>query len=727
MVRAKPQSQRAGKPSLQNFRKGPGDFDPNQSKVKRLTDWDQDDILEEEDEFFEGLDRVSLQPTSREARYENDLDIAEQVLDVDEGEDEDEVNFDDPEEDEDVDESRVKKQRKLKKNIDNSRKGRFGKLYPADVQSDSTDSDEGTVDEQTRASLKLDERGSEQEVDDDHKSSEDDESTWKSYHVFKSKSKKKKKSHEPAVLAEEAERSALELEEVKRLQIKARSKLIPADFLSYLDYASDDELQATTDNTQKSDQIAPLSASSLPKEFHSEPEAVAYLLKTKPECLALLNDFRRSLISLSEVQPKALSLDDPPGSNSGRNEYRRAVDVLNYHILSSYVSTTAFYMSLSLKTSATDPALLASVTKALINLRDTLNLMERAGLIGDVLTDEQRIILAGSDDSNGQFSSSELDQELRYLLNDQLESDIIIKTSRPEVARAKRRKSTEDSADLSSQDEESVSELKSKERGRKRRKKDSSDPQIEVEDPNVSLRNLPPRPSKLIKTPENLPEDHDFVEPTSLSAKEASDKENKKKTLRFYTAQIDAKGKRREKALLGAGLINGDTDLPYISKESQRREFLKQQDHTRSDMGDEFGQLDEQDQSQSFEEGGESNYYDTIKELKLAAKKAKQAQYDKQKLAERDALMAERDSGEQAGPREISRQILKNKGLTPKRAKENRNPRVKKRKRFDAAQKKIASQRPTFKPDQAGANRQLNGYQGEKSGVKVGVVKSRKL
>jgi U3 small nucleolar RNA-associated protein 3 len=77
--------------------------------------------------------------------------------------------------------------------------------------------------------------------------------------------------------------------------------------------------------------------------------------------------------------------------------------------------------------------------------------------------------------------------------------------------------------------------------------------------------------------------------------------------------------------------------------------------------------------------------------------------------------------GGDGGPRTITRAILKNRGLTPHRAKSVRNPRVKKRMKFDQAQKKIASQRPTFK---AGVD--ASRYAGEKTGISK-VVKSTRL
>jgi U3 small nucleolar RNA-associated protein 3 len=72
----------------------------------------------------------------------------------------------------------------------------------------------------------------------------------------------------------------------------------------------------------------------------------------------------------------------------------------------------------------------------------------------------------------------------------------------------------------------------------------------------------------------------------------------------------------------------------------------------------------------------------------------------------------------------VTRAILKNKGLTPKRAKAIRNPRVKKKLRFEEAKKKVSSKRAVFK----GGLASLPGgrYEGEKSGISQ-VVKSVRL
>lgn len=75
------------------------------------------------------------------------------------------------------------------------------------------------------------------------------------------------------------------------------------------------------------------------------------------------------------------------------------------------------------------------------------------------------------------------------------------------------------------------------------------------------------------------------------------------------------------------------------------------------------------------------------------------------------------------GQRGVTRAILANKGLTPRRSKSVRNPRVKKRLKFEKAKKKIASQKAVYK---GGLNETGGHYGGEKSGISK-VVKSVKF
>jgi U3 small nucleolar RNA-associated protein 3 len=75
-----------------------------------------------------------------------------------------------------------------------------------------------------------------------------------------------------------------------------------------------------------------------------------------------------------------------------------------------------------------------------------------------------------------------------------------------------------------------------------------------------------------------------------------------------------------------------------------------------------------------------------------------------------------------SGPRSLTRAILANKGLTPHRAKSVRNPRVKKRLKFEKAKKKVSSQKAVYNGGISDTGR----YDGEKSGISK-VIKSVRL
>lgn len=78
------------------------------------------------------------------------------------------------------------------------------------------------------------------------------------------------------------------------------------------------------------------------------------------------------------------------------------------------------------------------------------------------------------------------------------------------------------------------------------------------------------------------------------------------------------------------------------------------------------------------------------------------------------------EEAEEVGKRGINYQIAKNKGLTPHRPKEQRNPRVKHRMKFRKA--KIRRKGAIREP-----RKELQRYGGENSGIKATVVRSIKL
>ncbi|KAF2768012.1 hypothetical protein EJ03DRAFT_138358 [Teratosphaeria nubilosa] len=241
---------------------------------------------------------------------------------------------------------------------------------------------------------------------------------------------------------------------------------------------------------------------------------------------------------------------------------------------------------------------------------------------------------------------------------------------------------------------------------------------------------LAPKVSRNAKTKRAADEDDsDLGEEAPLTAREAQEKAQRKKSLRFYTSQIAQKANKRGTSGRNAG---GDDDVPHRERLRDRQARLNAEAEKRgkgrdgdaaADLGGESDEDDARQAEQIRNEVDEDDYYDLV-----AARTAKK-QSDKAALAEaqRQAALTggqvrEEETVGTDGKRKISYIIEKNKGLTPFRKKDVRNPRVKKRKKYDEKKKKLASMKPVYK---GGEGR--GGYGGELTGIKKGLVKSTKL
>ena len=221
--------------------------------------------------------------------------------------------------------------------------------------------------------------------------------------------------------------------------------------------------------------------------------------------------------------------------------------------------------------------------------------------------------------------------------------------------------------------------------------------------------------------------DSDFGEEAPLTAHEAAEKAKRKKSLRFYTSQIAQKANKRGAAGRNAG---GDDDIPYRERLRDRQARLNAEaerrgQHNASTKANLGGESDDEDvrQAREIRDKGDNEYYDLIasRTARKKADKAGLAEAQKQAALQGGQVRQEQVVGPD-GKRKITYAIEKNKGLTPHRKKEVRNPRVKKRKKFDEKKKKLGSIKPVYK---GGEGR--GGYGGELTGIKKGLVKSTKL
>lgn len=118
----------------------------------------------------------------------------------------------------------------------------------------------------------------------------------------------------------------------------------------------------------------------------------------------------------------------------------------------------------------------------------------------------------------------------------------------------------------------------------------------------------------------------------------------------------------------------------------------------------------------------EDEYYDMVAQKTQQKKADKAARFEALAQAKKDERIVEQQELGPDGKRQITYQIQKNKGLTPHRKKEVRNPRVKKRMKYEEKKKKLKSVRAVYKGGEG-----KGGYQGELSGIKTNLVKSTKL
>lgn len=219
----------------------------------------------------------------------------------------------------------------------------------------------------------------------------------------------------------------------------------------------------------------------------------------------------------------------------------------------------------------------------------------------------------------------------------------------------------------------------------------------------------------------------DLGEEAPLTAREAVEKAQHKKSLRFYTSQIAQKANKRGTAGRNAG---GDDDIPYRERLKDRQARLNAEAEKRGrrkvNAGDALGgESDENDENEAREirNAGGDDYYDLVaaRTAKKKSDKVAFAEAQRQAALQGGQVVQEESVGTD-GKRKISYVIEKNKGLTPHRKKDVRNPRVKKRKKYDEKKKKLGSIKPVYK---GGEGR--GGYGGELTGIKKGLVKSTKL
>ncbi|KAI0243772.1 something about silencing protein 10, partial [Massospora cicadina] len=472
---------------------------------------------------------------------------------------------------------------------------------------------------------------------------------------------------------EEEEDAKLEEEEARRLQKKHALTMKEEDSprsssgsAFWEDALEDKKLVDGLDEQLKNIDIEQ-TVEVLPKgkKAASPAAALEIIGAESPEILELLEQLKERWEYLVEHMPNITAR-----IQALKPEVVRATPILKhlylkYETLLNYMTNIAFY--LHLKSSGTKDIHAHPVVQALVNYTNVLNKLEDAEegtedlfeMVDEVLT---RIENGGNpysseDEINGQ-------DHIKGLPDPSGESEWEAVDAEPEP----------------DSDYENVS-------GSEREHESAS----EAEDNFTSLeqlrRNLKKtRPKGLAKL------DSDFIDSEFLDDDDATEKVVKKRTLRYHASVINQAIFKRQMQ----PKFTGDTDIPYKNIDGQRSATPASQAIN--------------------QEANDADVFDDEDEV-LETKKPKKKREMERRRKNWAALNPDEQEVDPSRKRLATYSILKNKGLTPKRKKEQRNPRVKHRRKFEKASKKLASfKRLVQKP--------TSSYGGEATGIKTQLSRS---
>ncbi|PWN54085.1 hypothetical protein IE53DRAFT_365799 [Violaceomyces palustris] len=570
---------------------------------------------------------------------------------------------------------------------------------------------------------------------------------------------------------DEEQARELELKEVKRLQKKSRSTMDDNDFGLGDDLGEGDSLSQDAGRERRRKELdldqpelsaaTPLAAPKPSSQPASRAAMFAQVQKQSPEAIALAGEYLDVLDDFEKVDRKLRV-----ASESGSESLMIEILHVQHQTLLTYLTAITFYFHLRAQPEyVADPSKLTThpVMQRLVKLKQGLSIMDQVGLTdfgeddvdaageGDEVDEfEDMATLMEKDkagDDDGDYSDlGEMDED---------ELDLLIADEKENAAPAKSKKIKGKGKAVSNGKSDNV--LQPKETKKSRKAKGS---QIATVAPLADLADMEEEPlpefAKVKKTKrskanpfsmDGLDGDEgeastSFGEPTQLSAMDSADKDARRKSLQFLASEIENKGARRGKA--ARERLGGDEDIPYRDRDRSRKAVeeakarANQKNVETKDVsldGEGWGEGDDRDwrdvmgvdQDGSFGEAvGEGDddpedYYDLVASGKKALKKAKKDEYEAMRDEER---FVPEDSLEPGAHRGIDRTIEKNKGLTPYRPKSVRNPRVKKRQKYEKAKIRLGSQRAVFK---GGQSTLQGGYQGEKSGISGHLIRSRKL
>lgn len=478
----------------------------------------------------------------------------------------------------------------------------------------------------------------------------------------------------------ETEADALEEEtEAKRIQQKKLSKMAEEDFI----FDGDEWLTGEQDMQESAETVTEILKEAEVTDDMGPEERLEMLSARYPEFDYLVKDFE-------ELQPQLEILRTEAKASAAKS-----LAAIKYWVLGCYVASLASYLAILTSPARDTTKAQKTIDPAELRDHDVMETLVQCREAWERVKDMRSLSASGD---------ASLVQDIDSIAQlDALESAVQTK---------KKSKKVKENAVSAANKAKKLAKAKA------------------IEETVADLYDLPINTKSMAKSKDKTlisqdDDSSDFGEEETLDARAAADKAARKKSLKFYTSQIVQKANRRAGAGRDAG---GDMDIPHRERLRDRQARLLAEAEKRgkrdSKHGANLGEDSDEEDSKAANtmRDDEDEYYDMVAHGSKAKKDDKTARYAAYAAASKADRVVETEEIGDDGKRKITYAIQKNKGLAPRRSKDVRNPRVRRRKQFEAKQKKLKSMKPVW---QGGEPK--GGYRGEISGVNAAVIKSTKL
>jgi U3 small nucleolar RNA-associated protein 3 len=427
-----------------------------------------------------------------------------------------------------------------------------------------------------------------------------------------------------------------EEEEAKRLQQKQLQGMSEADF----GFDEDDWADGGAEEAEDGDGVVMEVLPQVQITDDMRPEERLKLLKSRyPECEPIAKEFvtLQGLYAASEAASRMakeiLVLQLGLDIKSGRSPVKSHPAVIRHQALSAYLGTMALYVAVLTSTADAAGTIIA---KSPIELREhpIMDSLIRSRQLWNKVKDLQ---IPDAAEELAAISKLTVAAEAAPKPSASQRTNGTSDTGPKKSRKQKTFSSLQTEAQLDARIAYAEAEARRTERLSKLEEDLATLSTLAIKAPRAATKSKLSAPARMVINED----DSDLGDETELTAHELAEKAKKKRSLKFYTAQIAQKANKRGTAGKETG---GDTDIPHRERLKDRQARLNAEAEKRGKRpkqpGDDLGgESDEDDKRQAREVRGEANsdgdeYYDMV------AHRSKQKKERKAEAAEAYARAA---------------------------------------------------------------------------------------